>query len=67
MRGWRRWAEGGGMRGGSSSAEADADLDRLPTAATCMNMLKLPPYASKEQVKSKLLYAVTAGAGFDLS
>jgi len=32
-----------------------------------MNMLKLPPYASKEQVKSKLLYAVTAGAGFDLS
>ena len=57
----------GGMRGGSSSAEADADLDRLPTAATCMNMLKLPPYASKEQVKSKLLYAVTAGAGFDLS
>jgi ubiquitin-protein ligase E3 C len=55
------------MRGGSSSAEADADLDRLPTAATCMNMLKLPPYASKEQVKSKLLYAITAGAGFDLS
>lgn len=26
---------------GSASEEA---LDRLPTAATCMNLLKLPPY-----------------------
>ena len=26
---------------GSSSEEA---LDRLPTSATCMNLLKLPPY-----------------------
>ncbi|KAG0587489.1 hypothetical protein KC19_2G168200 [Ceratodon purpureus] len=42
-------------------------LDRLPTSATCMNLLKLPPYKSKEIIQEKLLYAITAGAGFDLS
>ena len=40
---------------------------RLPTAATCMNLLKLPPYGSKEQVRKKLLYAIKSGSGFDLS
>nr|XP_027118125.1 E3 ubiquitin-protein ligase UPL6-like [Coffea arabica] len=49
---------------GSASEEA---LDRLPTAATCMNLLKLPPYRSKEQMEQKLLYAISAAAGFDLS
>lgn len=56
-----------GMVGGSSSSEADADTARLPTAATCMNLLKLPPYGSKEQVRKKLLYAIKSGSGFDLS
>ncbi|CAM6100980.1 unnamed protein product [Calypogeia fissa] len=42
-------------------------LDRLPTSATCMNLLKLPPYKSKEIIQEKLMYAITAGAGFDLS
>ncbi|GKV52758.1 hypothetical protein SLEP1_g59326 [Rubroshorea leprosula] len=42
-------------------------LDRLPTSATCMNLLKLPPYRSKEQLETKLLYAINADAGFDLS
>ena len=41
--------------------------ERLPTAATCMNLLKLPPYGSAEQIREKLLYAVKAGAGFELS
>ncbi|KAE9599205.1 putative aminoacyltransferase, E1 ubiquitin-activating enzyme [Lupinus albus] len=50
--------------GGNASDEA---LDRLPTAATCMNLLKLPPYISKEQMETKLLYAINADAGFDLS
>ncbi|XVF62396.1 hypothetical protein PTKIN_Ptkin09bG0004200 [Pterospermum kingtungense] len=50
--------------GGSASEEA---LDRLPTSATCMNLLKLPPYRSKEQLENKLLYAINADAGFDLS
>lgn len=45
----------------------DADLDRLPTSATCMNLLKLPPYRSKEQMQMKLMYAINADAGFDLS
>lgn len=41
--------------------------ERLPTAATCMNLLKLPPYDSEGEMRSKLLYAITAGAGFELS
>ncbi|KAI4335030.1 hypothetical protein L6164_013716 [Bauhinia variegata] len=49
---------------GNASEEA---LDRLPTSATCMNLLKLPPYRSKEQMETKLLYAINADAGFDLS
>ncbi|KAL8244543.1 hypothetical protein R6Q59_010801 [Mikania micrantha] len=49
---------------GSVSEEA---LVRLPTSATCMNLLKLPPYQSKEQMEQKLLYAINAEAGFDLS
>lgn len=49
---------------GNASDEA---LDRLPTSATCMNLLKLPPYRSKEQLETKLLYAINADAGFDLS
>ncbi|KAG2306063.1 hypothetical protein Bca4012_084888 [Brassica carinata] len=49
---------------GSASNEA---VDRLPTSATCMNLLKLPPYQSKEQLESKLMYAISAEAGFDLS
>ncbi|XP_058212294.1 E3 ubiquitin-protein ligase UPL6 isoform X1 [Rhododendron vialii] len=49
---------------GNASEEA---LDRLPTSATCMNLLKLPPYRSKEQLEQKLLYAINADAGFDLS
>jgi ubiquitin-protein ligase E3 C len=32
-----------------------------------MNLLKLPPYGSKEQVRKKLLYAIKSGSGFDLS
>ncbi|MCD9644903.1 E3 ubiquitin-protein ligase upl6 [Datura stramonium] len=50
--------------GGNASEEA---LDRLPTSATCMNLLKFPPYRSKEQMEQKLLYAINADAGFDLS
>ncbi|KAH9545895.1 hypothetical protein CY35_12G070200 [Sphagnum magellanicum] len=46
---------------------SEETLDRLPTSATCMNLLKLPPYRSKEIIHEKLLYAITAGAGFDLS
>jgi ubiquitin-protein ligase E3 C len=40
---------------------------RLPSSATCMNLLKLPAYTSPEMLREKLLYAITAGAGFELS
>ncbi|KAL4202208.1 hypothetical protein AMTRI_Chr02g262500 [Amborella trichopoda] len=46
---------------------SEYDLDRLPTSATCMNLLKLPPYNSKEKLETKLIYAINADAGFDLS
>jgi len=32
-----------------------------------MNLLKLPPYDSAELLRDKLLYAIEAGAGFELS
>ncbi|TKY54285.1 E3 ubiquitin-protein ligase UPL6 [Spatholobus suberectus] len=51
----------------ASGNASEESLDRLPTSATCMNLLKLPPYTSKEQLETKLLYAINADAGFDLS
>jgi E3 ubiquitin-protein ligase TRIP12 len=40
----------------------------LPSVNTCFRYIKLPPYASKAEMKSHLLLAVTeAGDGFDLS
>lgn len=43
------------------------DTSRLPTASTCVNLLKLPRYTSREQLREKLLYAIHAQAGFDFS
>lgn len=40
---------------------------RLPTASTCFNILKLPTYSSAKVMKDKLLQAIRAKAGFDLS
>eukprot|EP00042_Codosiga_hollandica_P057751 m.859170 g.859170 ORF g.859170 m.859170 type:complete len:986 (-) comp59669_c0_seq11:179-3136(-) len=48
-------------------AKAGDDQQRLPTASTCMNLLKLPPILDEDLMRSKLLYAIQAGAGFDLS
>jgi len=39
----------------------------LPTSSTCMNLLKLPNYRSKELMRQKLLAAIEAGAGFELT
>eukprot|EP01087_Luapelamoeba_hula_P017100 TRINITY_DN5363_c0_g1_i2.p1 TRINITY_DN5363_c0_g1~~TRINITY_DN5363_c0_g1_i2.p1 ORF type:complete len:863 (-),score=106.25 TRINITY_DN5363_c0_g1_i2:130-2718(-) len=47
--------------------QASDDTSRLPTAATCMNLLKLAPYTSFSQMKEKLLYAINSAAGFELS
>ena len=41
--------------------------EHLPTASTCMNMLKLPEYSSAETLSERLLYAISSNAGFELS
>jgi len=43
------------------------DVDRLPSASTCTNLLKLPNYRTESVLREKLLYAIQSGAGFDLS
>ena len=43
------------------------ETDRLPTAATCFNLLKLPNFKSRKVLKEKLLYAIKSESGFDLS
>ncbi|KAL2162218.1 hypothetical protein VTH06DRAFT_7131 [Thermothelomyces fergusii] len=50
-----------------SIRDGGTDQDRLPSASTCVNLLKLPQYRSAAVLKKKLLYAVKSGAGFDLS
>ncbi|KAI2464043.1 hypothetical protein F4781DRAFT_414308 [Annulohypoxylon bovei var. microspora] len=47
--------------------DSSTDEERLPSTSTCVNLLKLPRYSSKETLKRKLLYAIQSGAGFDLS
>ncbi|GAK62249.1 HECT-domain-containing protein [Moesziomyces antarcticus] len=47
--------------------KAGDDTSRLPTASTCVNMLKLPDYADEATCREKLLYAIQSEAGFDLS
>ncbi|PLW45865.1 hypothetical protein PCANC_10121 [Puccinia coronata f. sp. avenae] len=43
------------------------DRTRLPSASTCVNLLKLPEYQTEAELREKVLYAINAGAGFDLS
>jgi hypothetical protein len=43
------------------------ETERLPTAATCFNLLKLPNYHTKKVLREKLLYAMKSASGFDLS
>ncbi|XP_064476571.1 ubiquitin-protein ligase E3C-like [Ornithodoros turicata] len=46
---------------------AGAEPSRLPTASTCMNLLKLPEINDENALREKLLYAIESGAGFELS
>jgi ubiquitin-protein ligase E3 C len=53
---------------GNDVAEGlDTGNIRLPTSSTCMNLLKLPKYTSKEMLREKLLYAIESASGFELS
>ncbi|KAK9914927.1 hypothetical protein WJX75_002372 [Coccomyxa subellipsoidea] len=51
----------------AGSVQDEAAQERLPSASTCINLLKLPPYRSATVIRDKLLYAVRNVAGFDLS
>lgn len=46
---------------------AGREVDRLPTASTCVNLIKLPDYQNKSLLRQKLLYSINSGARFDLS
>ncbi|XWS59572.1 hypothetical protein CRYUN_Cryun08bG0133600 [Craigia yunnanensis] len=43
------------------------DVERLPSASTCYNTLKLPTYKRSSTLKAKLRYAISSNAGFELS
>lgn len=43
------------------------DGDKLPTASTCFNVLKLPTYSSEKVLRQRLIYAIESGAGFELT
>ena len=47
--------------------KVDDDVNRLPSASTCFNLLKLPQYASRSILRSKLLMAIESGSGFEMS
>ncbi|KAG5916792.1 hypothetical protein E4U42_007508 [Claviceps africana] len=50
-----------------SIRDGGRDEKRLPSTSTCVNLLKLPVYTSEAVLRERLLYAITSGAGFDLS
>lgn len=50
-----------------SIRDGGTDEERLPSTSTCVNLLKLPRYTKESTLRDKLLYAITSGAGFDLS
>ena len=50
-----------------SIRDSGSDQTRLPSTSTCVNLLKLPIYQSVNVLREKLLYAINAGAGFNLS
>ena len=43
------------------------DDEKLPSASTCFNILKLPTYSSTKVMKEKLLFAISEGKGFMMS
>jgi hypothetical protein len=42
------------------------DLEKLPVAHTCFNILTLPDYPTKDMLKTKLLIAIEYNEGFGL-
>ncbi len=48
-------------------SKRDGGDEYLPTAATCVNLLKLPEYSNKWIMRERLLYAIESNEGFELS
>ncbi|TIB11708.1 hypothetical protein E3P89_02181 [Wallemia ichthyophaga] len=48
-------------------SKALEDDSWLPTASTCVNLLKLPAYSNKEKLRDKLLAAITSGSRFEIT
>lgn len=46
---------------------SSGSADRLPSASTCLNLLKLPPIEDFQIMKEKLICAIESESGFDLS
>ena len=42
-------------------------MTHLPTANTCMNVLRLPDYRNKGLLRKRLIYAINAKAGFEFA
>ena len=51
---------------GIQRTESNND-ERLPTSSTCMNLLRLPRYSTKQVLAKKLLYAIQSNQGFSLT
>jgi len=43
------------------------DNEKLPSASTCFNCLKLPTYSSKNVMREKIIYSIRSGTGFEMS
>jgi len=43
------------------------ETDRLPTASTCFNLLKIPLYQNEKQLRDKLKFSINSKSGFELS
>lgn len=51
----------------SFGIQSSGSEDRMPTASTCLNLLKLPVINDEETLTRKLLSAIEQQAGFELS
>lgn len=48
-----------------SKQPIDRDDEKLPTAQTCMNILRVPTYSGWKVMREKFLIAIKSGAGFE--
>ncbi|CAK56001.1 unnamed protein product (macronuclear) [Paramecium tetraurelia] len=44
-----------------------SEMQKLPTASTCFNILKLPDYRNRDILREKLVKAISSNTGFELT